>query len=221
MEILKSQTQPLHTEKNNADGSKKPWEWKRNTAKISRWLHIYISMVSFALLFFFAVTGLTLNHPDTFAGPLRTISEKGRMETDWVKTKDTLRIPQLKIVEYLRSHHGIKAAVSEFRIDETQCTVSFKGPGFAADAFIDRETGTYDIEILRAGFIGILNDLHKGRDTGSGWSVLIDASAILMILVSLSGLILMLFLNKKRQAGVLVAVLGLLLSFFVYVFWSR
>jgi hypothetical protein len=29
---------------------------------VSRWLHIYLSMASFGILFFFAVTGLTLNH---------------------------------------------------------------------------------------------------------------------------------------------------------------
>ncbi|MCA9104533.1 MAG: PepSY-associated TM helix domain-containing protein, partial [Planctomycetales bacterium] len=28
-----------------------------------RWVHLYLSMVGFAALFFFSVTGLTLNHP--------------------------------------------------------------------------------------------------------------------------------------------------------------
>jgi len=29
---------------------------------VSRWLHIYLSMGALRILFFFAVTGLTLNH---------------------------------------------------------------------------------------------------------------------------------------------------------------
>ena len=33
----------------------------------ARWLHIYGSMASFAVVLFFAVTGLTLNHQDWFA----------------------------------------------------------------------------------------------------------------------------------------------------------
>ncbi len=37
---------------------------KRRLAKYSRWLHIYVSMTSFVIVFFFAVTGWTLNHPD-------------------------------------------------------------------------------------------------------------------------------------------------------------
>ena len=29
-----------------------------------RWLHVYISMLSFLAILFFAVTGITLNHPE-------------------------------------------------------------------------------------------------------------------------------------------------------------
>ena len=42
--------------------------WKRRLAKYSRWLHIYASMTSFVIVFFFAVTGWTLNHADRFSG---------------------------------------------------------------------------------------------------------------------------------------------------------
>ena len=177
----------LTTEKNN---NNKSVVLKRSIAKLSRWLHIYVSMISFAIVFFFSVTGLTLNHPDTFAGQLKNTNKKGKLNIQWVKTKDTLTIAKLEIVEYLRKTHGIKATLSEFRIDDTQCSVSFKGPGYAADVFINRETGEYDVALFRANFIGILNDLHKGRDSGSGWSVLLDVSAILMTLVSLTGCIL-------------------------------
>ena len=42
--------------------------WPRS----SRWLHVYLSMFSFAVLMFFAVTGLTLNHANWFDGQERT-----------------------------------------------------------------------------------------------------------------------------------------------------
>ncbi|MCX6335983.1 MAG: PepSY-associated TM helix domain-containing protein [Bacteroidetes bacterium] len=127
---------------------------KRNLAMLSRWLHIYVSMVSFAIVFFFSVTGITLNHPDTFAGALKNTQEKGKLNLQWVSSKDTNQINKLNIVEYLRKTHNIKAAVSEFRIDDSQCSVSFKGPGYAADAFINRENGSYDIMFIRAGVVG-------------------------------------------------------------------
>ena len=192
---------------------------KRNLAMLSRWLHIYVSMVSFAIVFFFSVTGITLNHPDTFAGALKNTQEKGKLNLQWVSSKDTNQINKLNIVEYLRKTHNIKAAVSEFRIDDGQCSVSFKGPGYAADAFINRENGSYDIMFIRAGVVGILNDLHKGRDTGSRWSWVIDISAGLMVIVSLTGMILMLYIKRKRVSGLLLALVGLILFYLIYLIW--
>ena len=43
------------------EGHRNPF-WKRQMMIVSRWLHIYLSIASFGILFFFAVTGLTLNH---------------------------------------------------------------------------------------------------------------------------------------------------------------
>ena len=66
--------------------------------------------------------------------------------------------------------------------------MSFKGPGYAADAFVDRKTSAYDVTETRMGVVAIINDLHKGRDTGPAWAQIIDLSAILMMLVSITGL---------------------------------
>ena len=62
----------------------------------------------------------------------------------------------------------IRGALAEFRVDDTECTVSFKGPGYSADAFIDRESGQYTLTEFDHGLIAVINDLHKGRDTGAG-----------------------------------------------------
>jgi hypothetical protein len=176
-------------------------------------------MVSFALVFFFAVTGLTLNHADKFGDEVRTQQEKGQLDAHWVNSPDTLKIAKLQIVEYLRNKYGIRAALSDFRIDDQQIGVSFKGPGYAADAFIDRTTGAYDLTKTSAGFVGVINDLHKGRDTGRVWSVVIDIAAVLMTLVSLTGMLLLLFLRRKRVSGLIVAALGLLVAYVVYKIW--
>jgi hypothetical protein len=190
-------------------------------AMLARWLHIYLSMISFAIVFFFAVTGLTLNHADKFANQLHSVQEKGKLNLNWVNNTDTLKIAKLEIVEYLRKNNSIKAAMSDFRIDDSQIGVSFKGPGYAADAFINRQTGEYDLTKTSAGFVGIINDLHKGRDTGAGWSVFIDISAVLLTLVSLSGMFLLLFIKRKRVSGLIVAACGLLLAYLVYMIWIK
>jgi hypothetical protein len=181
---------------------------RKYSASWSRWIHIYLSMFSLVSLLFFAVTGLTLNHTEWFEDMQTTSRMEGSMTGAWVAPGDSSNVAKLEVVEYLRKEHHISGAVGEFAIDEEQCTISFNGPGYTADVFINRADGNYEVSETKTGLWGIMNDLHKGRDAGQGWSWLIDISAILMIIVSLSGLMMLFFLKKKRMAGLLMIVLG-------------
>jgi hypothetical protein len=168
-------------------------------------------MVSFGVLLFFAVTGLTLNHADVLSGKQSTVRYSGTVDRKWLAGPE-----KLEIVEYLRTHHGVKGAMSEFRVDDSQLTVAFRGPGYAADSLIDRATGKYDLTVIRMGAIAVMNDLHKGRDSGTGWSWLIDAAAVLMTLVSLTGFALIFFLPKRLPSGILLAAVGVAICGLVY-----
>jgi hypothetical protein len=194
---------------------------RRKTAMLARWLHIYLSMISFAIVFFFAATGLTLNHADRFGDEAKTVQSKGSMNPAWVRGPDTTAIARPEIVSYLRKTDDLKGELSDFRIDDSQIGVSFKGPGYAADAFISRATGEYELTITKAGFVGVINDLHKGRDTGRTWSVFIDVCALLLVLVSLTGFTLIFYLKKKRLSGLAVAAFGLLIAWLVYRIWIK
>lgn len=186
--------------------------------KLSRWLHIYLSMVSFAIVLFFSVTGLTLNHPTWFGGDQQVqIKKTGTLKTAWVNNPDTNKIAKLEIVEFLRKTHDVRGAVNEFRIDDSEVSVVFKGPAYSCDVFIDRGKGSYELSELKMGIVAVMNDLHKGRDSGKGWGWIIDISAIFLILVSLSGLILLLFMKKRRVAGLITGVIGLVLCYLIYV----
>jgi uncharacterized protein len=176
-------------------------------------------MLSFAILLFFAATGFTLNHAEWFEGQRNTLRYHGTLDTAWLKTPDPKAVAQDKIVAYLRRVHGVKGAVSEVHVDDAQCDVLFKGPGYEAEASIDRVTGKYDLMVSRFGLAAVLNDLHKGRDTGGRWSAVIDFSAVLMTLVSLTGLTLIFFLNKRRVFGLLIASMGALLCYLAYAMW--
>jgi hypothetical protein len=190
-----------------------------------RWLHIYLSMFGLASVLFFSVTGLTLNHPTWFFGEVnRTAQAEGTVDRKWLhrdvpttssdsesagEEPDLSRqVDKLEVVEHLRRNHAIRGALAEFRVDETECLVTFKGPGYAADAFIDRESGRYNVTQTYHGLVAVLNDLHKGRDSGPVWSVLIDVSAVLMTVISLTGLILLFYLKLRRIPGLVVVAIG-------------
>ncbi len=194
-----------------------------------RWLHIYLSMISLAVVLFFSVTGITLNHPDWFfKDAQRREQVEGDINLKWVRagstqagstaeeTDSSRQVSKLEVVEYLRNTHGIHGALAEFRVDDRECTVSFKGPGFAADAFIDRESGHYNLTQTEYGFVAVINDLHKGRDTGPIWSMVIDVSAVLMTVVSLTGLVLLFYLKLRRVTGLVVAVIGTIIVVAIY-----
>jgi hypothetical protein len=176
-------------------------------------------MLSFAILLFFAATGLTLNHAEWFDSHERPALYHGTLNKAWVNTSDPGAVAKDEIVNYFRSTYRTKGALSDFHVDGDQCEVLFKGPGYEADATIDRETGMYDLTVSPFSLVAILNDLHKGRDTGKKWSTVIDFSAVLMTLVSLTGLTLIFFLNKRRFSGLLLVAVGALLCCLFYFLW--
>ena len=193
--------------------------WKRRFAHLARWLHTYLSMLGFAILLFFAVTGLTLNHAEWFDNQQRPVLYQGTLKKTWVNTPETGGVAKDELVNYFRHTYRTKGALSDFHVDGEQCEVLFKGPGYEADAIIDRETGKYNLTVSPFSLVAVLNDLHKGRDTGKKWSAVIDLSAILMTLVSLTGLTLIFFLNKRRSSGLLLVAIGAMLCCFVYFLW--
>ncbi len=194
-------------------------------AKLMRWLHIYLSMFSLTIVLFFSVTGITLNHPDWFWSTAESHRElEGEIRHEWLNVSQpgaagddgASQVSKLEIVEQLRSAHAIHGALADFRVDDAECVVAFKGPGYGADAFIDRETGHYRLTETYHGFIAVVNDLHKGRDTGAVWSVLIDVSAVLMTFISLTGLVLLFYLKLRRVPGLIVALIGTVIAFLLY-----
>jgi hypothetical protein len=187
-------------------------------AILSRWLHIYGSMISFALVLFFSVTGITLNHPEWFAG-LERVTERAGEVNPTLLSGDDGSVARLEIVEFLREEHRVTGAVGDFRVDDFEADVMFKGPGYSANAIIDRTTGQYTLTETRFGLVAVMNDLHKGRDSGPVWKALIDLAAVLLLFVSLSGLALLYFLKKYRSAGIILLATGGMVSYVIVAIW--
>ena len=185
-----------------------------------RWLHIYLSLFGLASVLFFSVTGITLNHPDWFFATKESISEaEGQIDPALLRvpgasagatpgTDGEIGVRRAEVLEHLRGKHTVRGAMSEFTADDAQINVSFRGPGYAADATIERNSGRYTLRETRYGLVAVINDLHKGRDTGRVWSVVIDVSAIVLTIISLTGFALLFYLKLRRVRGLIVAVLG-------------
>ena len=138
-----------------------------------------------------------------------------------MSVSDTAKIPKLEIVEQLRVNHHIKGQLNDFRIDEEEISISFQGPGYTADFFVNRADGKYELTETNMGIIAVINDLHKGRDAPGGWKLFLDLSALFLALVSLTGLLLGVLLPKSRRAALLVLGLGGLLFLALALYAAR
>ncbi|MFO0940933.1 MAG: PepSY-associated TM helix domain-containing protein [Pirellulales bacterium] len=206
-----------------AGGKHKPGSTSlhRLAAKWFRWMHIYFSMLSLAAILFFSVTGFTLNHPDWFFSE-SSARQQGQLNADWLNLKVLNpegwdendfghQIDKLKVAEFLRAEHRLSGRVSDFLAFSDDCEVTFQGPGYAATARISRADGKYELNVTQNDLVSVMNDFHKGRNTGPIWSWVIDISAILATIVSLSGFALVFYLRLNRRRRVVVSILGLIL----------
>lgn len=172
-----------------------------------RWLHIYTSMVSLLVVLFFAATGVTLNHPDWLAAE-RTEEVSGVLPPTW---KTATGIDWLVVAEHLRATRGVHGTLADRRVDDREGSLTFRAPGYSADALIDVRDGSYRLTTSYQGAVGVINDLHRGRDAGRAWAWLIDLSGVFLVFLSLTGLGLLFYLKKVRLKGLLTLVAGAVL----------
>ena len=178
--------------------------------KWSRLIHAYTSMIALLLVLFFGITGITLNHPEwTFGDAPTTTTKTGTMTFEVAPDGN---VDYLRVSEFLRDRYAISADVSDYQTTGNQGSISYRAPGYAADASFDTSTGAYRVTIEQQGFVGVMNDLHKGRDATSSWKWAIDVSAAILVVIALSGLLLQLFLKRRRHSALIVAAVGTVLA---------
>jgi hypothetical protein len=170
--------------------------------KWSRLLHIYLSMLGLLAVVFFSITGIMLNHEEWFgfAEP-RVKKNEGTVPVALLAAPD-----KLGIVEKLRKDFGATGALDSFDVRDDELRLDFKSPGRHTEATITRADGHAEVSIETHGFAGRLTDLHKGTEAGPAWRLVIDATAILLLLSSLTGLVLWLLVPKWRPLGIVALV---------------
>ncbi len=188
---------------------------KQRALRWTRILHVYTSMICLLVVLFFSVTGLTLNHPNwTLGAGSERATAQGALPAGWSEGGS---VDWLAVAEYLRDEHGLRGKVVENDNDDQQGSITFKGPGYAADAFFQMADGSYELTVETQGALAVVNDLHKGRDSASSWRWLIDVSAGFLVAISLTGLGLQLFLKARRRSALITAFGGSVL--FALFFW--
>lgn len=179
----------------------------KKALSVARTLHVYVSMALLLLMLFFALTGITLNHPDWFgASSADTQRDVTPLPAFLVPVEASSARWQDNAAHWMASNwQGNRA---EVEISDDELVLVQKGPGRYRTITLLSEAQQVEIETLDYGLVAVLNDLHKGRSTGPVWSLVIDISALLMLIFSLTGAFLLLPQQRrlKRSLGYMTAV---------------
>jgi len=184
-----------------------------------RWLHTYVSLAGFAALLFFAVTGVTLNHADWFEGG-------GEREREWTADVPRELLPEdaepdeAALAAWLHAEFDLHGEVHDFSADAAQVSIVLKGPGYSVDVDVDRDTAKASLREQKLNSWAVLDDLHKGRDSGRVWAWVIDVSAVVMAISAVTGLWLLFYVKRRRNPGLIVAVIGLAVLAAVAWMWT-
>ena len=161
------------------------------------WISSALCLVGMLL---FAVTGITLNHAAQIeASPqviARTASLPESLQQRLLADQPVEGLPN-ELQAWLESTLNIDLTSREAEWSHGELYVALPRPGGDAWLSLVLETGELEYESTDRGWISYLNDLHKGRNTGTAWSWFIDIFAAACVVFSLTGLLLL----QRHAAG--------------------
>lgn len=185
------------------------------------WISSALCLVGMLL---FTVTGFTLNHSGRFEAKAQVMSREANLPSDLVSSLADLpgsgraALPA-PVRAWLSEALGVEAGGREAELSRDEVLLSLPRPGGDGFVSLDRRNGTMLYERTERGWISYLNDLHKGRNTGSAWSLFIDVFAAACLVFCLTGLVLLQFHAARRPATWPVVGLGLLAPLLLALFF--
>jgi hypothetical protein len=166
--------------------------------------HWISAAVSLAGMLMFAITGVTLNHAASIPGKPQVEDKTATLAPSLLHllkatpAQSDAPIPTA-VAAAVAQAVGLDPAGRAAEWSDTEVYVAMPRPGGDAWVSVDRTSGAIKSEVTRDGLIALLNDLHKGRNTGLGWRLFIDAFAAAAILFTGSGLLLLQFHSRHRK----------------------
>lgn len=186
----------------------RPWF---GTLRQWHWISSALCLVGMLL---FAVTGITLNHAAQIEASPQVISQQGQLpaalQASLQNQTPTQGLP-LALRQWLEAELAVRLDGRDAEWSEGELYIGLPRPGGDAWLSLDIGSGALEYESTERGWIAYLNDLHKGRNTGSAWSWFIDLFAGLCVIFSLSGLLLLQRYAGNRPSTWPVVLLGLVL----------
>jgi len=173
--------------------------------RTTRMLHAYFSAFAFIALIFFSLTGVLLNHPEWFESYKPRESEVSVvLSLADIATARSASEPARVLGRLVAAKTSLPGAYGSGDVDGDQAIIRFDGPKGTSDVTIDLATGKAQVRTTRASFNGLMMDLHRGKNSGGPWRFVIDATAYVVLVLSILGYILFFSLRFRLKTSLIL-----------------
>lgn len=178
--------------------------------RLMRTLHAYFSAVAFLALLFFSATGILLNHPEWMPEHEAALQTQNfSLDPTTLQHANAQNSEaQIATLAAAVASHGALGRFSTGEIIDTEALLRFEGPRGSSTASVDLHTGAVEIEVERADAVSMLNDLHRGKNAGPAWKLVIDVVGVLTIAMSLIGFVIFFSLRFRLVTSMALVAAG-------------
>lgn len=183
-----------------ADNGRQSRSYWLKTLHQWHWISSAVCLIGILL---FALTGITLNHSSQIEGKPQVTTKTAQLPESVLAQMsvqdggDKLPLPGV-VREAIAEQIGVRVGSRVAEWSESEVYVSMPRAGGDAWLTIDRGSGDIEYERTDRGWISYLNDLHKGRNTGTAWSWFIDIFAVACVVFAVTGFFLLQLHARQR-----------------------
>lgn len=174
------------------------------------WISSALCLVGMLL---FAFTGITLNHAAQIEASPKVTQQTGTLPETLrealADAGDGERPLPPALRQWLRQQFGLIVGERSAEWSLGEIYLALPRPGGDAWLSIDTELGDVEYERTDRGWVSYLNDLHKGRNTGTAWAWFLDVFAVACLVFCITGLFLLHMHARQRLATWPLVGLGL------------
>ena len=182
---------------------------RRDFYRHARYVHGWLSAFAFIVLVFFSLTGLFLNHPDWFEPAKDENTVKIELPENVLKSLQGQENPSDALISFVRQKENVVGRYLSSEVMDGEVMIRLESPAGSTDIWALLDTGEVEVTTKPASTVSLINDLHRGKNSGTAWSWLIDISAILILALSLAGFILFLSIKTRLVTHLLLTAASL------------
>ena len=188
---------------------------RRDFYRHARYVHGWLSAFAFIVLIFFSLTGLFLNNPNWFEPAQNENTVKLELPGKVVQSLMKQENPSTELLDYVREKETVIGRFQSSEVLDGEVMIRLEGPAGSTDIWALLDTGEVEVTQKPATIVSLIMDLHRGKNSGTAWSWLIDISAIVIMILSIAGFILFLSIKTRLMTHLLITASSLAVMIFL------